>query len=51
MALGRALQKLAGELDGRYRLSYATLPEIKTRKLEVQVARPGARARVAAPKS
>jgi hypothetical protein len=47
MALEGALRKLAGDLSGRYRLRYATLPDLKKRKLEVQVARPGARARVA----
>jgi VWFA-related protein len=47
MALEPALRKLAGELSGRYRLRYATLPELKKRKLEVQVARAGARARIA----
>jgi hypothetical protein len=47
MALEPALRKLAGDLNGRYRLRYATLPELKKRKLELQVARPGARARVA----
>jgi hypothetical protein len=50
MALDRTLQKLAGELEGRYRLSYATLPEVKAKKLEVQVARPGVKARVAVPR-
>jgi VWFA-related protein len=46
MGLPQALQKLATELRGRYRVSYATLPEIKSRKIEVQVARPGAKVRV-----
>jgi VWFA-related protein len=47
MAVETALRKLAGDIASRYRLSYATLPELKKRKLEVQVARPGARTRVA----
>jgi len=46
MGLPLALQKLESELKGRYRVSYATLPEIKTRKIEIQVARPGAKVRV-----
>jgi hypothetical protein len=46
MAVETALRKLAGDISGQYRLSYATLPELKKRKLEVQVARPGARTRV-----
>lgn len=46
MAVETALRKLAGDISGQYRLRYATLPELKQRKLEVQVARPGARARV-----
>jgi hypothetical protein len=48
MGLPQALQKLESELKGRYRVSYATLPEIKSRKIEIQVARPGAKVRVAA---
>jgi hypothetical protein len=46
MGTSAALQKLSGQLRGRYSVSYATLPEVKRRKLEVQVARPGAKARV-----
>lgn len=48
-SLGAAstLRKLAGDLRGRYRLTYATEGELKERKLDVQVARPGAKARVA----
>lgn len=48
MGVAPALQKLSGELKGRYRVSYATLPEIKNRKLEIQVARPGAKVRTSA---
>lgn len=46
MAVDRTLARLSAELRDRYRLTYATLPDLKKRKLEVQVARPDARARV-----
>lgn len=46
MGVETALRKLAADLSGRYRLRYATLPELKERRLEVEVARPGVRARV-----
>jgi VWFA-related protein len=46
MGLPQAIQKVVAELR-RYKVSYATLPEIKSRKIEVQVARPGAKVRVA----
>jgi VWFA-related protein len=46
MAAASALQKVAADLRGQYRLRYATLPEIKDRKLEVRVARPGVEVRV-----
>ncbi len=46
MGIEVALKKVASDLAAQYRLRYATLPEIKERKLEVQVARQGARARV-----
>lgn len=46
MAAPAILQKLAAELAGAYSVSYATLPEVKGRKLEVQVARPGTKVRV-----
>jgi hypothetical protein len=48
MAAPAILQTLAADLAGAYRVSYATLPEIKNRKLEVQIARPGVRVRVGA---
>ncbi|MFI5184010.1 MAG: VWA domain-containing protein [Vicinamibacteria bacterium] len=48
MGVAQAVKKLEAELR-RYRVSYATLPEIKDRKLEVQVARPGAKVRVTPP--
>ncbi len=47
MGVGRQLQRIAAELRGHYRLSYATLPDLRQRKIEVQVARPEVRARVA----
>lgn len=46
MGVDRVLTGFAGELGGLYRLSYATLPELKPRKLEVTVARPELTARV-----
>ncbi len=49
MAVGSALGKLSGALRAQYRLRYEPLPEGKDgrpSKLEVTVARPGARARV-----
>jgi len=49
MASGPALQKVAAGLKAQYRLRYATLPEIKERKLEVKVSRPGVRVRIGLP--
>ena len=46
MGVATGLQKIAGDLNGRYRLSYATVPEAKERKLEVKVARPGVKIRI-----
>jgi hypothetical protein len=46
MGVGVALRKIAAQLKAPYRVTYATLPEIKDRKLEVTVARPGVKARV-----
>jgi VWFA-related protein len=43
MALDAALKKLSVNLVSAYRLRYATLPDIKKRKLELRVARPGTR--------
>ena len=48
MGLPQAVQRVAAELR-RYRVSYASLPEIGSPKVEVQVARPGAKVRVAPP--
>jgi hypothetical protein len=41
MGVGRALDKVAAALGGQYRVTYGTLPDIKERKIEVKVARPG----------
>jgi VWFA-related protein len=46
MGLDRTLQRLSADLRGQYRISYATLPELEKRELEVQVARPEVRVRV-----
>ena len=46
MGVASALKNIAQDMKGRYRISYATLPEIKQRKIEVKVARPGVRVRV-----
>lgn len=48
MGVAQAVQKVSAELR-RYRVSYATLPEVKNPKIEVQVARPGAKVRAGAP--
>ncbi|HUG53578.1 MAG TPA: VWA domain-containing protein [Vicinamibacteria bacterium] len=50
MGTGRALDSFAAELASRYRLAYDSVPGRKDGKLEVKVARPGARVRVVAPK-
>jgi hypothetical protein len=49
MGLSRNVQKLTADLRGRYRISYATLPEIEKRKLELKVARPGVEVRLGTP--
>ena len=46
MGVDAALRKITAQLRGQYRLSYATLPELKNRKIEVKVARPGVKARI-----
>lgn len=43
MAVDDALRKLSDYLRGGYRLLYATLADVKKRKLELHVARPGTR--------
>jgi VWFA-related protein len=48
MGVDSALKKLSAQLRSRYRLSYATVPELKSRKIELKVARPGVKVRVGA---
>jgi VWFA-related protein len=48
MGVAALLRRAAGELSAQYRLSYATLPDLKERKLELRVARPGVKVRVGA---
>jgi hypothetical protein len=49
LAVVNALAKIAKDLGTRYRIGYATVPEIKERKIELKVARPGVRVRVGRP--
>jgi VWFA-related protein len=49
MGVKKDLQDLLAVLKGQYRLAYATVPDLKERKLEVTVARPGAKVRLAQP--
>lgn len=49
MGVEAALQKIAGDLRGQYRLRYATLPGLKERKIQVSVARPEVKVRVGLP--
>jgi VWFA-related protein len=46
MGVDSALRKLSAQLRSRYRLSYATVPQLKSRKIELKVARPGVKVRV-----
>ena len=41
MSTDGALRKLSAHLRSGYRLAYATLPDLKKRKLDLSVARPG----------
>ena len=41
MGLDRLLDRIAAALGSQYRLTYGTLPDLKDRKVEVKVARPG----------
>jgi hypothetical protein len=43
MSTDGALRKLSAHLRGGYRLAYATVPDLKKRKLDLSVARPGTR--------
>src|SRR5262245_16770723 len=46
LGVASALRKITQDLQSRFRVRYASLPELKQRKIEVQVARPGVRVRV-----
>ncbi len=46
LAIDSGLKKVTAALRGQYRLTYVTLPGLKTRKLEVKVARPGVKVRL-----
>ena len=48
MGTARALDSFAAELASQYRLTFESVPGLKDRKLEVKVARPGARVRIGA---
>ena len=41
MGVDHALDKVAALLGGQYRITYGTLPDLKDRKIEVKIARPG----------
>jgi VWFA-related protein len=43
MGTDTALRKLSAHLRSGYRLAYATLPDLKKRKLDLSIARPGTR--------
>jgi VWFA-related protein len=49
MGLDRELKGLLACLTAQYRLTYATPPELKQRKLEVTVAHPGTKVRIQSP--
>jgi len=51
LGVTQATARVSGDLDGQYRLRYATLPNLEKRKLEVQVARPDIRVRVSMPEA
>jgi hypothetical protein len=51
MAVGRSLDKIAGALGSQYRITYGTLPDLKDRKIEVKVARPGLKVSLGASRS
>jgi VWFA-related protein len=46
MGIDSALRKLSPYLRAGYRLAYATVPDLKERRIEVEVARPGTEVRV-----
>jgi VWFA-related protein len=45
MGVAGVLQRISAEIRGQYRLTYATVPDLKERKLQVSVARKGVKAR------
>ena len=49
MGLDRELKGLLACLTSQYRLTYATPPELKQRKLEVTLAHPGTKVRIQSP--
>ena len=51
LAVERATAKISADIDGQYRLRYATLPDLEERKLDVQVARPDVEVRVSMPET
>jgi VWFA-related protein len=46
MGVDTALKRLGAQVRSQYRLSYATVPEMKSRKVEVKVAHPGVKVRI-----
>lgn len=50
MGVGAALQRLTSVLRSRYQIRYATLSDLKDRKIQVQVARPGVKVQVTPPR-
>jgi len=46
MGVARALEKIARQMSAQHRLLYATVPDLKDRKVEVKVARPDVKVRV-----
>jgi VWFA-related protein len=53
MGTGRTLESFTGELASQYRLTFDSVPGLKekNRKIEVKVARPGAKVRIGAPRN
>ena len=53
MGTGKALDSFAGELASQYRLTFDSVPGLKNkdRKVEVKVARPGAKVRIGVPRT
>jgi len=47
MGVATSLARVGQALKSTYRLTYTTIPDLKERKLEVQVARPGVKVRIA----